>query len=309
VTSTDKPFEGKTVIVSGAGSGLGRAHAKIFAALGASVVVNDLRNSAEDDPSISQAEQVAEEIQADDGAAIAVHQSVSEPGAGERIVDQAISAFGRVDAIVNNAGILRDGPILERTREDWDAVIGVHLHGAYELTRAAWPHFLEQGFGRVVVTSSAAGIYGTANNASYGAAKLGVVGMARMLASEARGLGADINVNAIAPLALTPMSSSGGDRDRAADVVGDLFERMPPEQVSQTVAWLCHPACAVTGRTFAVGGGRVAEVLITEAFGWSKPGHTWEDVRDNWMSITDRSDLQVPVHISDELKLFMDALA
>jgi NAD(P)-dependent dehydrogenase (short-subunit alcohol dehydrogenase family) len=235
VTSIDKPFEGRTAPVSGAGSGLGRAHAKKFEALGASVVVNGLNRPAEDDPSISQAERVVGEILADGGSAIAGHASVSEPGAGDRIVAETLSVFGRVDAVVNNAGILRDGPILDPTREDWDAVIGVHLNGAYELTRAAWPCFLDQGFGRVVMTSSAAGIYGTANNSSYGAAKLGVVGMARMLASEARGLGVDVNVNAIAPLALTPMSSSSGDRDRAADVFGDLFQRMPPEQVSETV--------------------------------------------------------------------------
>lgn len=306
---SEKPFEGRTVIVSGAGSGLGRAHARTFASLGASVVVNGLPEPAESGDGVSQPEQVAAEIAAAGGTAIAVHASVADPGAGERIVAEAIDAFGRVDVVVNNAGILRDGPLLNRTREDWDAVLGVHLDGAYELTRAAWPHFLDQGFGRVVVTSSAAGIYGTANNASYGAAKLAVVGMARMLASEARALEVDINVNAIAPLALTPMSSSDGDRDRAADVVGDLFEIMPPEQVSQTVAWLTHPDCEVTGRIFSVGGGRVAEIVLAEALGWTARGHSWQDLRDNWATVTDLSGFQVPVHISDELKLFLEALA
>ncbi|MET7395726.1 SDR family NAD(P)-dependent oxidoreductase [Dactylosporangium sp. NPDC005572] len=307
MTITDEqPLAGRVAVVSGAGAGLGRAHARTLAAMGASVVVNDLRVPSDPDPAVTTAEAVVAEIEAAGGRAIAVHASVAEEGAGERIVAEAMGAFSRVDIVVNNAGILRDGPLRKRDRSDWEAVIGVHVHGAYELTRAAWPHMLDAGFGRVVVTSSAAGIYGTANNASYGTAKMGVVGMARMLASETAGL--DINVNAIAPLALTAMSSSAGDRDRAADVVGDLFRRMPAAQVSQTVAWLCHPDCDVTGRIFAVGGGRVAEVVVTETRGWMRPGHTWHDVRDNWGRITDRDELLVPVHLSDELKLFMEAL-
>ncbi|MFG2039810.1 SDR family NAD(P)-dependent oxidoreductase [Dactylosporangium sp. NPDC048998] len=305
-TTDDLPLAGRVAVVSGAGAGLGRAHARTLAAMGASVVINDLPVPSDADPGVTIAEAVAAEIRAVGGAAIAVHASVADAGAGERIVEKAIDAFSRVDIVVNNAGILRDGPLRKRDRADWEAVIGVHVHGAYELTRAAWPYMLDAGFGRVVVTSSAAGIYGTANNASYGTAKMGVVGMARMLAAEAAGT--DINVNAIAPLALTAMSSSGGDRDRAADVIGDLFQRMPAEQVSQTVGWLCHPDCDVTGRIFAVGGGRVAEVLVTETRGWVRPGHTWRDVRDNWDSVTDRGELHVPVHISDELQLFMAVL-
>lgn len=295
----ERPLEGRAVVVSGAGAGLGRAHARMLARLGAQVVVNDRH--------ADRAEAVVAEIATEGGSASAIAASVDEPGSGEAIIGHALASYGRIDVVVSNAGILRDGALTSRTRSDWEAVIAVHVHGAYELVRAAWPHMLANDFGRIILTSSAAGIYGTANNASYGTAKMGLVGMARMLAAEATGT--DIRVNAIAPLALTAMSSSRGDRDRAADVVGDLFQKMPADQVSQTVAWLCHPDCTITGRVFSAGGGRVAEVVVTETRGWVGTDHTWRDIRDRWDEIVDRHELVVPVHISDELRLFMDALA
>jgi NAD(P)-dependent dehydrogenase (short-subunit alcohol dehydrogenase family) len=302
--STDGPLAGRVAIVSGAGAGLGRAHARTLASLGASVAVNDLAVHAPGRPGSTLAEVTAGEIVADGGRALGIDGSVVDDA--ERIVARAVEEFGAVDIVVNNAGILRDGPFARTPREAWHDVIDVHVQGSYELTRAAWPYFLRSGFGRVIVTTSAAGLFGTANNASYGVAKMGVVGLMKMLAAETAGL--DINVNAIAPLALTAMSSSTGDRERAIDVLADLFSRMPPEQVSQTVAWLCSPECDVTGRILTVGGGRVAEVVVAETPGWVSLEHTWADVRDHWAEITDRAVLTVPGHISDELRMFMAAL-
>jgi len=199
-------FEDKVVIVTGAGGGLGRAHALLFARHGARVVVNDLGGSAQGEgASSSAADRVVEEIRQAGGSAVANHDSVTDGG---RIVQQALDTFGRVDVVVNNAGILRDKTFHKMEDADWDLVYRVHVEGAYKVTRAAWPHMREQGYGRVIFTASTSGIYGNFGQSNYGMAKLGLYGLTRTLALEGRK--SNILVNAIAP--------TGDDaHDRRAD--------------------------------------------------------------------------------------------
>gem|GEM_PF-3036354 len=187
-------FEDKVVIVTGAGGGLGRAHALLFARHGARVIVNDLGGSAHGEgANASAADRVVAEIHACGGQAVANHDSVTD---GDKIVQNALDAFGRVDVVVNNAGILRDKSFAKMEDADWDLVYRVHIEGAYKVTHAAWPHLREQNYGRVIFTSSTSGIYGNFGQSNYGMAKLGLYGLTRTLALEGRKN--NILVNAIA---------------------------------------------------------------------------------------------------------------
>ena len=190
-------FDGKVVIVTGAGQGLGRSHALAFAARGAKVVVNDLGGtSTGGGKSSAAADKVVAEIKAAGGEAVANYDSVED---GASIVKTAIDTYGRIDIVVNNAGILRDTSFPKMTDADWDLIFRVHMVGAFRVTHAAWPYMRDQGYGRIIFTSSAAGIYGNFGQANYGAAKLGLVGFDNTLAVE--GVKKNIRVNTIAPLA------------------------------------------------------------------------------------------------------------
>jgi NAD(P)-dependent dehydrogenase (short-subunit alcohol dehydrogenase family) len=266
---SDVGFEGRVAIITGAGGGLGREHALLMASRGAQIVVNDLGGAVDGTGSdAGPAQKVVEEIEALGGAAVADGNSVATQEGAEGMVKTALEAFGRVDIVINNAGILRDKSFANMTPDLWDPVIAVHLTGTYNVTRAAWSHFREQSYGRIVSTSSAAGIFGNFGQTNYGAAKMGIVGMTRVWAQE--GTKYNIRANAIAPVARTRMTE---------EILGPLIEKVDPALVSPVVAYLASEECAVSGEVYSVGAGRVSRIFIAEAPGYFKKDLTIEDVR------------------------------
>src|SRR6476619_2961813 len=285
----DLGFDGKVAIITGAGGGLGRSHALELAKRGALVVVNDLGGSMDGQGgSHTAAQKVVDEIKAAGGEAVPNYDSVATPEGGESIVKTAVDAFGRVDIIINNAGILRDASFKNMTKDMLEPVLDVHVKGAFYVTQPAWQLMRDQGYGRIVNTSSAAGVFGNFGQTNYGAAKMGLVGLTRVLAVE--GARYNIRANAIAPLALTRMTE---------DIMGRLGEKLSPALVSPVVTYLAHESCAATGRIFSVGGGRVAEVFIAEAPGFYKGDLSAEDVADNWAAATDRDGYAVPANLGE----------
>ncbi|GAA4503347.1 SDR family oxidoreductase [Actinoallomurus oryzae] len=272
-------FDGRVAIVTGAGQGLGRQHALELAARGAKVVVNDLGGSLHGSgSSAGPAAAVVEEIKKNGGEAVASTDNVATPEGAEAIVRTALDVFGKVDIVVNNAGILRDKSFKNMVPEEFDQVLAVHLRGSFLVTHAAWPHLREQAYGRVVMTTSPAGLFGNFGQANYSSAKMGLVGLTKTLAAE--GAKYNIKVNAIAPIAWTRMTE-------------ELFppeykEKLSVELVTPVVAWLAHETNASTGETYSVGGGRVARVFVAEGPGFTKQGGlSVEDVRDNWQQINE----------------------
>jgi NAD(P)-dependent dehydrogenase (short-subunit alcohol dehydrogenase family) len=295
----DVGFEGRVAIITGAGGGLGREHALLLASRGAQIVVNDLGGAVDGTgSSTGPAQKVVEEIEALGGAAVADTNSVASVEGAEAMVKTALDAFGRIDIVINNAGILRDKSFANMTPDLWDPVIAVHLNGAYNVTRAAWPHLREQAYGRVVSTSSAAGIFGNFGQANYGSAKMGLVGLTRVLAQE--GAKYNIKANAIAPVARTRMTE---------DLLGPLVEKLDPSLVSPVVAYLVSEDCPVTGEIYSVGGGRVARVFIAEGPGFFKKDLTVEDVRDNFETVRSEADFLVPTSANNEIALIMPYLS
>jgi 3-hydroxyacyl-CoA dehydrogenase/3a,7a,12a-trihydroxy-5b-cholest-24-enoyl-CoA hydratase len=285
-------FDGKVVVVTGAGGGLGKTYALLFASRGASVVVNDLGTSHTGEGAGSKAaDLVVEEIKKAGGKAAANYDSVEN---GEAIIKTAIDNFGRVDIVINNAGILRDVSFVKMKQADWDLIYKVHLHGAYSVTKAAWPYMRDQGFGRVIMTSSAAGLYGNFGQANYSAMKLALVGFAKTLAAE--GKSRNIHVNTIAPVA--------GTRMTATVMPPELIEALKPEFVSPLVAFLCHESTPVTGGIFEVGAGWVSAVRWERTQGnfydVSK-GLTPEAIRDNWAKVEDWTNSAHPTSAQDGL--------
>ncbi|QLY27632.1 SDR family oxidoreductase [Nocardia huaxiensis] len=278
----------RVVIVTGAGGGLGREYARLLAREGALVVVNDL-GSARDGTGFgtAMADKVVGEIRAEGGAAVANYDSVATGDGARSLIDTAVREFGAVHGIVNNAGILRDGSFAKMDEENWDAVLRVHLSGAYHVTSAAWSHFREQGFGRIVMATSTSGLFGNFGQANYGAAKLGLVGLMNTLAIEGRKY--DITVNAVAPMAATRMT---------ADIApADLLQKLPPAHVAPVVGYLVSDECDDTGLVLIVGGGSVQRVQLFA----NKPVlfpevPTVDEVRENWSRITDMSDAQPGVN-------------
>jgi NAD(P)-dependent dehydrogenase (short-subunit alcohol dehydrogenase family) len=295
---TKLTYDGKVAVITGAGGGLGRQHALLLAERGALVVVNDLGGNVEGTGAdASAAQKVVDEIRAAGGEAVANHDSVSTPEGGEAIIQTAIDAYDRVDIVINNAGILRDKTFHNMTPDLVDSVIEVHLKGAFNVTRPAWIRMREQKYGRIISTSSAAGIFGNFGQANYGAAKMGLVGFTRVLAAE--GAKYNIRANAIAPLALTRMTEN---------LMGALGDKLDPSLVTPIVAFLAHEDCDVSGEVYSVGGGRVARVFIGETQGFFKPGLTLEDVRDNWSQIRNTDGYVIPSGVPEETALFFNAL-
>jgi NAD(P)-dependent dehydrogenase (short-subunit alcohol dehydrogenase family) len=284
-------FDGDVAIVTGGGRGLGRCHALELARRGARVVVNDL--SGVTDP----AAQVAEEIRAAGGVAVANHDNVATAEGGERIVQQAMDEFGSLAIVVNNAGILRDKAFHNLTPDLVEAVLLVHLTGAFNVTIPAWRHLRAAGYGRVVNTTSASGLFGNFGQANYGAAKAGLVGLTRSLAVEGRKVG--IAVNAISPMASTRMTH---------DLLGENGELLAPEQVSPVVAYLCHRECSISGQVLSVGGGHVSAVVTSVTRGITQPHLSAESVRDLLDAIFNLDGAIVPRHLGDELKMFVDSI-
>ena len=290
-------FEDKVVIVTGAGGGLGRAHALLFARHGAQVVVNDLGGSAQGEgASASAADRVVAEIREAGGSAVANHDSVTD---GDKIVQNALDAFGRVDVLVNNAGILRDKSFARMEDADWDLVYRVHLEGAYKVTHAAWPHMREQNYGRVIFTSSTSGIYGNFGQSNYATAKLGLYGLTRTLAIEGRKN--NILVNAIAP--------TGGTRMTEGLIPPQVFELLKPELISPLVVYLGSEQCQDTSALFEVGGGWIGKVRWERSLGACfdpVAGFSPEDVATQWSRISDFSDA---VHPQDNVEALKEMMA
>jgi len=295
MSTPDLGFDGKVAVITGAGGGLGRQHALLLASRGALVVVNDLGGAVDGSGSDKGAAQkVVDEIRAAGGEAVPDTNSVSTVEGGAAIVKTAVDAYGRVDIVVNNAGILRDKSFQNMEPDMIKAVLDVHLAGAFNVTQPAFKLMREQGYGRIVSTSSAAGIFGNFGQANYGAAKMGLVGFTRVLAVE--GAKYNVKANAIAPLAYTRMTEN---------LLGNLGERLDPSFVSPIVAYLAHEECPVSGEVYSVGGGRVARVFIAESQGYFNATLTLEDVRDNFEQIRSEVDYKVPANIGEETAMYL----
>jgi NAD(P)-dependent dehydrogenase (short-subunit alcohol dehydrogenase family) len=288
-------FQNRVAIVTGAGGGLGRSHALLLASRGAAVVVNDLGGTVGGQgSSASAADAVVDEIKAAGGVAVADYSSVSDPDGAAGIVQRAVDEFGHVDVMVNNAGILRDKSFLKLEWADLAAVLDVHLKGAFYVTRPAFGLMKEQGYGRIVMTSSASGLLGNFGQTNYGAAKMGLVGLMNVLKIE--GAKYNIKVNAVAPIAHTRMT---------VELLGDMAEKFDPAQVSPVVAYLASEQCEVTGEVWSVGGGSVSRMFIGLTDGYFKHPDkegtlTIEDVAANIEDIRDEDGYIVPFSNQDE---------
>jgi len=239
-------FDGKVAVVTGAGGGLGRSHALLLGSRGAKVVVNDLGGAADGSGSgSSMADKVVGEIKAMGGQAVANYDSVATMQGGANIVKSAMDHFGRIDILINNAGILRDLSFLKMDEGSWDIIFAVHVKGAFCVTKAAWPIMREQQYGRIIMTSSAAGIYGNFGQANYSAAKMALIGLGQTLALEGKKY--NIHANTVAPIA--------DSRLTATVLPEDIRKKLKPEFVSPLVAYLCSEGCQVNGGLFEVGAG------------------------------------------------------
>ncbi|MCB9702502.1 MAG: SDR family NAD(P)-dependent oxidoreductase [Myxococcales bacterium] len=285
-------YDGKVAIITGAGNGLGRSHALLLASRGAKVVVNDLGGDAHGGGKGSAAaDAVVSMIREAGGEAVANYNSVTD---GDKIVQTAIDAFGRVDIIVNNAGILRDTSFQKMSDSDWDLIYQVHVLGAYKVTHAAWPYMRDQGYGRIIMTASAAGIYGNFGQANYSMAKLGVVGFANTLAIEGKKRG--VYCNTIAPIA--------GSRMTETVLPKELIDALRPEYVSPLVAWLTHESCEENGSLFEVGGGYFGKLRWERTEGATiRLGRdiSPEDIADRWATIVDFGKSTHPREVTEAL--------
>jgi NAD(P)-dependent dehydrogenase (short-subunit alcohol dehydrogenase family) len=285
-------FDDRVVVITGAGNGLGRAHALLFGSLGAKVVVNDLGGTGSGEGRDSAvADGVVAEIRAAGGEAVANPDSVTD---GDKIVQCALDHFGRVDIVVNNAGILRDRSFHKMEDQDWDLVYQVHLKGAYKVSRAAFPHMRDQGYGRFVMTTSAAGIYGNFGQANYSACKLALHGLSQTIAVEGRAKG--VQSNTIAPIAASRLMGTVMDEK--------VMALLRPEVVSPLVAWLCHESCDATGQLFEVGAGWISRVRWERSQGayFDPAGFPPDAVQDAWETINDFTDATHPTSTGDTMK-------
>ncbi|MUL85677.1 MULTISPECIES: SDR family NAD(P)-dependent oxidoreductase [unclassified Mycolicibacterium] len=276
-------FDDRVAVITGAGRGLGREYALLLASRGAKVVVNDPGGSLTGDGGDSApAQDVADEIVSAGGQAVAVTDSVATAEGGQAIIDAAIEHFGRLDILIHNAGTVRRGSLKEMSYDDFDAVLDVHLRGAFHVVRPAFPLMCEAGYGRVVLTSSIGGLYGNREVASYAAAKAGILGLCNVVALE--GAAEGVLCNAIVPGAVTRMAEG---LDTSA------YPPMGPELVAPAVGLLAHESCSVTGEFFVAIAGRLARAVIAETPGVYQPSWTMEEVGDQMDSIRDVSELVI----------------
>ncbi|XDV49710.1 hypothetical protein PO909_018910 [Leuciscus waleckii] len=294
-------FDGRVVLVTGAGGGLGREYALAFGQRGAAVIVNDLGGDIKGGGrSSAAADRVVEEIRANGGKAVANYDSVED---GEKLIQTALDAFGRIDIVVNNAGILRDRSFARTSDVDWDLIHRVHLRGSFLVTRAAWNHMKNQKFGRIIMTSSAAGIYGNFGQANYSAAKLGLLGLSNTLAIE--GQKYNIHCNTVAPTA--------GSRLTETVMPPDLLESLKAEYVAPLVLWLSHESCRENGGLFEVGAGWIGKLRWERTQGRTVRQKnkimTPEAVRDSWNEICDFTDATKPASIQESLQTLVEVLS
>ena len=276
----DLRFDGRVAVVTGAGRGLGRAYARLLAERGARVVVNDPGGSLRGDGAdAGPADEAVREIRAAGGEAVACTESVATDRGGTAIVESALDHFGRIDVLVHNAGNHRPAPLTEMTSEDLDAVLDVHLRGAFHVVRAAFPRMRDAGYGRVVLTSSIGGLYGNHRVANYAMAKAGVIGLSNVVALE--GADAGVKCNAIVPAAVTRM---------AEGIDTSAYPSMEPELVAPAVGWLAHESCSITGEMLVSIAGRVARAFVAETPGVYRPSWTIEEVGERIGEIRDITD-------------------
>jgi NAD(P)-dependent dehydrogenase (short-subunit alcohol dehydrogenase family) len=268
-------FDDRVAVVTGAGRGLGRAYAQLLASRGAKVVVNDVGGSLTGEGTdAGPAEYVVNEITAAGGEAVACTASVATREGGEAIIQTALEHYGGIDILVHNAGNVRRGSLKEVSYEDFDAVLDVHLRGAFHVVRPAFPVLCEAGYGRIVLTSSIGGLYGNHGVANYAAAKAGVIGLSNVAALE--GAADGVTCNVIVPAAVTRM---------AAGIDISAYPPMGPELVAPVVGWLAHESCSVSGEVFIALAGRVARAVIAESPGVYRPSWTVEDVGEHLEAI------------------------
>lgn len=294
-------FDDRVAIVTGAGGGLGRCHALALAERGAKVVVNDLGGSVDGSGGSSKAaEAVVAEIESAGGTAIANGSSVSDDDGVARLVEDALNAFGRIDVLINNAGILRDKSFGKMDMQDFELVVDVHLLGSAKVSRAVWPHMKDRQYGRIVMTTSSSGLYGNFGQANYGAAKLGLIGLMNTLKIE--GLKDNIRVNAISPVATTRMTE-----DLFPEQIRDAFK---PDYVTPGVLVLADED-APTGEILCAGAGSFAKAVIVETPGLYLGGDalTAEAVKDNWGKIGDMTDASINQTGNDQTMKFVKALS
>jgi NAD(P)-dependent dehydrogenase (short-subunit alcohol dehydrogenase family) len=301
-------FDGRIAIITGAGGGLGRTYAHDLAKRGAAVVVNDLGGSFDGQGSSHRmADQVVAEILAAGGKAVASYDSVATSTGGEAVVQTAVEAFGRVDILINNAGTLRNAPFDELPDSAIDAMIDVHLKGAFYVTRPAFRLMKSQRYGRIVFASSAAGIFGNAEQAAYGAAKAGVVGLMNVLSQEGRPY--NINCNALLPTAESRMGAAmppkqlqefGAVFASAGSLLGNTGT---PPFVTPMVTFLASEACQSTHGIYSASLGRYARVFVAASDGWVGPrdaAPSAEDIQSHFEEISNRSKVAVPFSLMDE---------
>jgi NAD(P)-dependent dehydrogenase (short-subunit alcohol dehydrogenase family) len=295
-------LDGRTAIVTGAGGGLGRAYALELARRGACVVVNDIGSSlAGVGDEESPAETVVGEITAAGGTAVASYDSVATPEGGEAIVRTAIDTFGSADVVVNNAGILRDRTMGKIDWDDLDAVLAVHLKGAFHVTQPAYRAMRERGYGRIVFTSSNAGTFGSFGQTAYSAAKSALIGLSGTLSMEGARHG--ITSNVVCPIARTRMTE---------EMLGELAQSLAPEQVAPLVAYLCSEECELTHQVFSAGGGHFARVFTGLTAGWQAPSSapaTAEEVAAHMREISDDADFMTPLAAAHELEALSAVLS
>ncbi|MFZ1176903.1 MAG: SDR family NAD(P)-dependent oxidoreductase [Mycobacterium sp.] len=312
-------FDEQVAVITGAGGGLGKQYALLLASRGARIVVNDTGGSVTGAGTNGEAANTAaEEIREQGGEAVADSHSVTSPQGGKAIIDTALRAWGRVDIVINNAGIVRDAPFGEMTADRLEPLVDVHLKGAFYVTTPAWKAMRERGYGRVVNTCSAAGILGAERMSNYGAAKTGLIGFTRVLAAE--GADHNIKVNAIAPIAYTRMLAHSvdavGQPDDASaqavldDLVSQYLQKLDPALVAPVVAFLTHQDCPVSGEIYTVGAGHVSRFFIGRTKGFYSPALSIEDVRDHLAEIRDEAGYTVPGGPADEMsELFATIMA
>ena len=303
-------FDEQVAVITGAGGGLGKEYALLLASRGARIVVNDIGGSVTGDGSDNEAaDAAAAEIRNLGGEAVADSHSVTTPDGGQAIIDTALDAWGRVDILINNAGIVSDAPFEEMTADRLEPLLDVHLRGAFYVTRPAWKVMRERGYGRILNACSAAGVLGSPGMSNYGSAKTGLIGLTRVLAAEAGG--DDIKINAIAPIAYTRMlahslEGAGEPDDPVAqavldDLAGQYLKKLEPALVAPVAAFLTHRDCPVSGEIYTVGAGHVSRFFIGRTKGFYSPTLSIEEVRDQLDTIRDEADYTVPGGTADEM--------